>query len=102
MRELREALDGRQSRDGGRLAVGANVLYDADYNRSAALDLETWVREGLVDILLPATNSQGVDLIDYEYYKGPNRGKRPTVFYADLLPRHMSGKEYVDAAPQGV
>ena len=97
MRELREALDGRQSRDGGRLAVGANVLYDADYNRSAALDLESWVQEGLVDILLPATNSQGVDLIDYEYYKDLTVGTS-TVFYADLLPRHMSGKEYVDAA----
>ena len=97
MRELRQALDARQRRDGSRLGLAANVLYDAAYNRAAALDLETWAREGLVDILLPATSSQSVPLIDYDYFRSLTEGTS-CVFYADIFPRQMPSKDYIEAA----
>ena len=95
MRELREALDTRRRRDGGRLGVVANVLRDAAYNRSGALDLETWAREGLVDILV-ATPS-GSQPVDYEYFRKVTDGTA-CVFYEDILPLHKPPKDYIDAA----
>ena len=97
MRELREALDGRRRRDGGRLGIVANVPPNAAHNRAAALDLEAWAREGLVDILVPPTTSYEVTVIDYDYFRKVTEGTS-CVYYADVLPRHMSGKEYIEAA----
>lgn len=99
MRELREGLDSRRRRDGGRLGVVANVLHNAVYNRAAAFDLETWAREGLVDILVPATSDDGSHSLEYDYFKGVTE-RTGCVFYEDILPRHTSGSEYVRRARQ--
>ena len=95
MRELREALDSKRRPDGGRLGIVANVLGDAAYNRSGGLDLETWAREGLADILV-ATPS-GSQPVDYEYFRKATEGT-DCVFYEDILPLHKPPKDYIDAA----
>ena len=99
MRELRQALDSRRRRDGGRLGVVANVPHNAAHNRAASLDLETWAQEGLVDILVPPTSSYAVNVIDYDYFRSVTEGTS-CVFYADILPRHMPAQDYVKAARQ--
>ena len=99
MRELREALDSRRRRDGGRLGVAANVPQNALHNRAASLDLKTWAQEGLVDILVPPTSSYSVNVIDYDYFRGVTEGTS-CVYYGDLHPRHMPGKDYIEGARQ--
>ena len=99
MGELREALDGRRRRDGGRLGVVANVPHNAAHNRAASLDLRTWAQEGLVDILMPPTNSYGVRVIDYDYFRSVTAGTS-CVYYGDIHPRHMPGKDYIEGARQ--
>ena len=99
MRELREALDSRRRRDGGRLGVVANVPRNAAHNRAGSLDLETWAQEGLVDILVPPTSSYGVNVIDYDYFRNVTDGTS-CVYYGDIHPRHMPAQDYVQAARQ--
>ena len=103
MRELRRALDERQRPDGGRIQVAANVLYNAAYNHAGGLDLETWVAEGLVDILVPPTQAydyaeeRHIPVIDYDYFNKLTTGST-CVFYPDLFPRQMCAGEYVRQA----
>ena len=103
MRELRQALDERRRPDGGRIQVAANVLYNGAYNRAGGLDLETWVAEGLVDILVPPTQAydyaeeRHIPVIDYEYFNKLTAGSA-CVFYPDLFPRQMCAGEYVRQA----
>ena len=105
MRELRQALDERRQPDVGRIQIAANVLYNAAYNRAGGLDLETWVAEGLVDILVPPTQAydyaeeRHIPVIDYEYFNELTAGSA-CVFYPDLFPRQMCGGEYVRQARQ--
>ena len=96
MRELRRRLD-RERPEGPRIEVLANVGYDAAWNRHAALDLETWAREGLVDILCVYTGGDGSQRVDYDYFKSITRGTR-TVFYEDITPRNMPGSQYARQA----
>ena len=96
MRELRRRLD-RERPEGPRVEVMANVGYDAEWNRHAALDLETWTREGLVDILCAYTGGDGSQRLDYDYFQGITRGTR-TVFFEDVTPRNMPGSRYARQA----
>ncbi len=96
MRELRQRLD-RQRPGGPRIEVLANVGYDATWNRHAALDLETWTGEGLVDILCPYTGGDGSQVLDYDYFRKITRGTA-TVFFEDVTPRNMSGSQYARQA----
>ena len=96
MRELRRRLD-RLRPQGPRIEVLANVGYDAAWNRHAALDLETWAREGLVDILCVYTGGDGSQRVDYDYFRTITRGTR-TIFYEDITPRNMPGSQYARQA----
>ena len=96
MRELRRRLD-RERPEGPRIEVLANVGYDAAWNRHAALDLETWAREGLVDILCVYTGGDGSQRVDYDYFRTITRGTR-TIFYEDITPRNMPGSQYARQA----
>ncbi len=96
MRELRERLN-RQRPEGPRIEVLANVGYDAAWNRHAALDLETWTREDLVDILCVYTGGDGSQQVDYDYFQEITRGTR-TVFFEDVTPRNMPGSRYARQA----
>ncbi len=96
MRELRHRLD-RQRLRGPRIEVLANVGYDAAWNRHAALDLETWTREGLVDILCVYTGGDGSQRVDYDYFQEITRGTR-SVFFEDITPRNLPGSQYARQA----
>jgi hypothetical protein len=96
MRELRRALDGKRPQ-GPRVEVVANVEHDAASNRRGAMDLETWVREELVDILNPYTGGDGTRLVEYDYFKKITRGSN-CVFFEDVTPRNMPGRRYAQAA----
>ena len=62
MREVRAALD-EVARSGrrGRIPVTAIVMRDAAENLYYGMDLQTWVREGLVDTLIPYTSAVFLD-----------------------------------------
>ena len=92
MRELRQALDQLRPK-GPRIEVLANVGNDFLWNRHAALDLETWTREGLVDILNPYTGGDGSHLVDYDYFKRITCGTS-CIFFEDITPRNMFGSQY--------
>ena len=96
MRELRQRLN-RQRPRGPRIEVLANVGYDAVWNRHAALDLEAWTREGLVDILCVYTGGDGTQRVDYDYFRKTTRDTR-TVFFEDITPRNMPGSRYAREA----
>jgi hypothetical protein len=96
MRELRQALN-RKRPQAPRVEVLDNVYHDAASNRLGAMDLETWVREGLVDILNPYTGGHGEHLVDYDYFKKITRGSS-CVFFEDITPRNMLGRRYAEHA----
>jgi len=97
MRELRQVLDRYSRPDGGPMKVVANVMHTAEYNLMGALDLETWAREGLVDIFCPYTGGGGTLFIDYEYFQKVTQGTS-CVFYEDITPRLMPGRDYAEHA----
>ena len=97
MRDLREALDPYRAPDGGRVEVVANVMDDDERNRIGGLDLRTWPLEGLVDILVPYTGGDGSQLVDYDYFRAVIDGTS-CVFYEDVTPRTMLGRDYAEHA----
>ena len=97
MRELRAALDGHKAYDGGRVEVVANVRHDEEKNSIGGLDLRTWAREGLVDILAPYTGGDGSELVDYDWFRDITDGTT-CVFYEDVTPRTMPGCDYAEHA----
>lgn len=71
LRRLRSELEARQARLGhGRLEFSAGVLANARANIFYALDLERWIREGLVEVVIPNQTSRGIppDQMDTKYY----------------------------------
>jgi hypothetical protein len=61
------------------------------------MDLETWAREGLVDILAPYTGGSGVWQVDFEYFRRATEGTS-CLFYEDVTPRCMPGRDYAKRA----
>ena len=97
MRALRAALDPYRAPDGGRVEVVANVMHDREKNRIGGLDLRTWALEGLVDILAPYTGGDGSQLVEYDYFRAVIDATS-CVFYEDVTPRTMPGKDYAEHA----
>ena len=97
MRELREALDGTGA--GRRVRVAANVWPDHDTNHASGLDLRTWAREGLVDILAPAAGDSQHGSLEFAYMRGVVEGTG-CVFYPDLYPRNMAARDYLRRATE--
>ncbi len=97
MRELREALDA--SGAGRRVRVAANVWPDHDTNRASGLDLRTWAREGLVDILAPAAGDSQHGSLELAYMRGVVEGT-DCRFYPDLYPRNMAAGDYLRRAAE--
>ena len=97
MRELREALDGVGA--GRRVRVAANVWPDHDTNHASGLDLRTWAREGLVDILAPAAGDDQHGRLDCSYMRGVVEHTE-CVFYPDLYPRNMTSQDYLRRAAE--
>ncbi|MFN0168993.1 MAG: family 10 glycosylhydrolase [Bryobacteraceae bacterium] len=93
-RDLRAALPRK-------VQISAIVLAGAQENLYNALDVEGWVREGLVDTIIPYTNAPRIDSAadswldpkDYEFFLRVTRGTSCKMALS-LLPRKMSPEEY--------
>ena len=95
-RELRQSLDRFQRPDGGRLSITVNVLGDETKCRAGGLDPETWIREELVDYLIPyqsSTENTWSPTVDTAYFSSLTRGSR-CQFICDIMPRRMPGRAY--------
>jgi hypothetical protein len=100
MREVREALD-RARRGGRRLELSAIVMSTEAENLAYACDLAAWVREGLVDALIPYTSApflvsradSWVDPAAAEYFLRLSRGSRCRLAL-NLMPRDLGPEEY--------
>lgn len=91
MREVRAAMDAVSEEQGnGRLQVSAVVLENKEHNLYYGLDVETWAREGLVDVLIPY-GWQGE--IDTDFFGRITHGS-PCKLYPNVMPRRMSPAEY--------
>lgn len=95
-RELRQSLDRFQRPDGGRLSITVNVLGNERKCRAGGLDPETWVREELVDNLIPYHSSgenPWTPAVDVDYFSSITRGSRCRFIY-DVMPRYIPGSAY--------
>ena len=91
MRRIRALSDRRRSGSGRRLGLSANVLNNEAENTFYGLDVATWAREGILDLLVPDTWIGKP--IDLPYFIGITRGT-PCECYAQLMPRRMPAAEY--------
>ena len=95
MRELREAMDRVGENLGRRLAVSAISFANESENRLAGLDLETWIREGLLDHLSPYPYGRAKTVLDIEtgFFRRITQGMQCKL-YPNVMPRHMPAGEY--------
>jgi hypothetical protein len=91
MRDLRQEMDAIGRSRGRQVEVSAHVLNDEETNIYYALDVPTWVDEGLVDMLIayPWRDAE----IDVAYFGRLTAGT-PVSFCPEVMPRRMSPEEY--------
>ena len=99
MRELREAMDRVSEKLGRRLSLSAISFANESENRLAGLDLETWIREGLLDHLSPYPYGRAKTVMDIEvdFYRRITQGSQCKL-YPNVMPRHMPAREYREMA----
>jgi len=78
LRELRQELDNVGGKLGKRIALSPLVFPTAQHNLFYGLDLETWVKEGLVDRLVPWGTVRGMPAVDLKYYRELTEGTTVT------------------------
>lgn len=63
------------------------------------MDPETWVKEGLIDVLVtpPCTGVAEPHRVDLGYYRRITEGTS-VLFYKDVAPRSMPGRDYARRA----
>jgi len=103
MRQVRAAMD-EVAEDAGRdsrIGVSAMVTNTRDENLYYGLDMDTWVKEGLVDTLIPYSSNPNFnsndpsweDVGDAEYWVSLTKGTA-TELALNIMPRQMSAEEY--------
>ena len=101
-REVRHAMDGDAERRGRRkIEVSAVVMSSEQENLHNAMDLRTWVDEGLVDTIIPYTSEPGLDSRldswtdprDAEFFVSLTKGASCKLAVG-LMPRHLTAEEY--------
>lgn len=102
MRELRRRMRAEAARKGRRpIGITAVVVSSREENYGYGLDLETWVREDLIDTLVPYSSVRGIDSRkpswedprEAEFFGNLTRGTRCRLA-PNLMPRAMSPEEY--------
>jgi len=95
MRELRAAMDRVGEKLERRLAVSAISFADASENRLAGLDLEGWIKEGLLDHLSPYPYGRAKTerKIETDFFRRITKGTACKL-YPNVMPRHMPSAEY--------
>ena len=94
LRELREELDRVGDKLQKRLAISAVTLPNALGNLYYGLDVETWIKEGLVDRLVPFGLVRGMVEVDLAYYSEMTRGTSTTFW--PFLPIYLKDLSYHD------
>lgn len=103
MRDLKRDLDvvARQRRRPRRIEISAWVLGSEEENLFYGLDLATWLKEGLVDTLVPYTSAEHLfswklaweNPHDVEYWQNIVRGTNCRLAL-NVMPRDLSSQEY--------
>lgn len=103
MGDVRRAMDEVAERTGraNRIGVSAVVTNSRYENLYYGLDMDAWVKKGLVDTLIPYSSNPDfnsnepswTDVRDAEYWVSLTRGT-PTALALNIMPREMSGEEY--------
>ena len=96
MRALRREMDRVGRAQGRRVQVSAYLLNNVAQCLSYGLDVPTWVREGLVDFIIPYPWHGNMD-VDLAAFAGLTRGTACRT-YAEVLPRQMSPAQYRERA----
>ena len=103
MRQVRAAME-QVAEETGRsspIGVSAIVTNSRDENLYYGLDMDTWVKEGLVDTLIPYSSNPNFnsndpsweDVRDAEYWIALTKGTSTEVAL-NIMPRQMSAEEY--------
>ena len=106
MRELRGAMDEVGRKQGRRIGIGHMVMGAGRSRLYFGIDVETWMREGLVDFLIihPYSYHERPYPAEDESVEGGIRELRPLAnqtgvkLYADVYPRRMPGYAYLNRA----
>ena len=102
MRELREAMEEEASRQGRRkIEISAVVMGTEEENLYNALDLRSWVSEGLIDTLVPYTSKPRLDSMalswtdpkDVENWVSLTKGT-DCELALNIMPRYQSGEDF--------
>ena len=103
MKEVREVLEGARRQRGIRepIEVSAIVLSSELENLYYGLDLEEWVKQGLVDAIMPYSSVWGInsskdswtDPADAEFFYRITKGT-PCKLALNLMPRRLSPDQY--------
>ena len=102
MRELREAMEEETSRQGRRkIEISAVVMGSEEENLYNALDLRSWVSEGLIDTLVPYTSKPRLDSMalswtdpkDVESWVSLTKGT-DCELALNIMPRYQSGEDF--------
>ena len=80
VKDLRIKLDEVGKNLGKRIAISAITFPTALGNLYYGLDIETWVKEGLVDRLVPWGNVRGMPPADLDYYIKLTKGTSTTIW----------------------
>ena len=102
MRDLRQRMRTAQQLQGRKpIGISAVVMSSREENLRYGLDLETWVREGLIDTLIPYSSARGIssrvasweDPRSTEYFIRLTRGTACTLAL-NLMPRGITPEDY--------
>jgi len=95
MREVRAAMDDVARKQGRKKhpEVSAIVMSSEAENLYFAMDVETWVREGLIDTLIPYTSVKRLDPADAKFFLKITQGTQCKM-ELNLMPRQLSPEEY--------
>jgi len=95
MRELRQGMDEVGEELGRRLETSAITLATGDENTFYGLDVDAWVKEGLIDNLIPypCRGDKSEEEIDMGYYAKVTKGTGCKL-YPNVMPRRMPAEEF--------
>ena len=90
-RKVRRAMDERGRQRGRKVELLTHVLNDEDANLFYGFDVETWVREGLIDTLIPYPWREKD--IDVAYFAGITGGTSVSL-RPEIMPRSMPPEQF--------
>ncbi len=101
MRELRRMVEKASAKRKKPISFGARVLPTREGNLTAAMDVDTWIKEGLIDFVVPNyyIDEQMDADFPFEWLVETSRGSGCKVFPA--LQRHIGRPKEPDGEPEG-